>query len=123
MSDITPSTNPLVSCVVRVRPEPPGQFTAQPLGLPELHATAATREEAVEQVRLLLRQELGSGSLLSVDVARENPLMSLFGIGKDDPDLEGYLEEIRKFREEMDRQGEHGSDTGECSDICSTPTT
>jgi hypothetical protein len=123
MSDKTPSSDSVVSYVVRVRPEPPGQFTAQLLGLPEICATAATREEAVEQVRWLLRQELDSGSLLSVDIPRQNPLMSMFGFGKDDPDFESYLEEIRKFREEMDRQAEHGSDTGECSDICSTPTT
>ncbi len=39
--------------------------------------------------------------------------MSMFRFGRDDVDFEGYLEEIRKFREEMDREGEHGSDTGE----------
>jgi hypothetical protein len=123
MSDKAPSSNSAVSCLVQVRPEPSGQFTAQLLGLPELHTTAATREEAVEQIRWLLRQQLDSGLLLSVDIPRENPLMSMFGFGKDAHDFEGYREEIRKFREEMDRQVEHGSDSGECSDICSTPIT
>ena len=37
-----------------------------------------------------------------VDVPRENPVMRWFGHAKDDPDFEAYLEEIRKFREEMD---------------------
>jgi len=123
MGDKTPSLNTAVSCLVQLRPEPAGQFTAQVLGLPEVHATAATCEEAVERIRGLLREQLDSGLLVSVDIPRENPLMSMFGFGKDAPDFEGYLEEIRKFREEMDRQGGDGSDTGECSDICSTPTT
>jgi len=123
MNDNTPSANSAVSCLVQVSPEPAGQFTAQLLGLPELRATATTREEAVEQLRWLLREQVHAGLLLSVEIPRENPLMSMFGFGKDDPDFEGYLEEIRRFREEMDRQGEQGSETGECSDICSTPTT
>ena len=36
---------------VVIQPEPPGQFTAQVVGLLELRATAATREEALQQVQ------------------------------------------------------------------------
>jgi hypothetical protein len=111
------------SCLVQVRPEPGGQFTAQLLGLADLHATAATRAEAVEKLRALLRQQLDSGSLVCMDITRENPLMSRFGSARDDPDFDGYLDEIRKYREEVDRRDENGPDAGECSSTSSTPTT
>jgi hypothetical protein len=39
-----------------VRPQPEGQFTAQLLGLPELSATAANREQALQQIRIVLEQ-------------------------------------------------------------------
>ncbi len=118
MSWFTPS-----SCLVQVRAEPGGQFTAQLLGLADVYATAATREEAVERLRALLRQQLDSGSLVYMDILRENPLMSRFGSARDDPDFDGYLDEIRKYREEVDRRAEHGPDPSECSGTSSTPTT
>lgn len=111
------------SCLVRIRAEPEGHFTAQLPGIAELHATAATREVAVEQLRALIRQQLDAGALVLVEMPPENPLMSLFGHARDDPYFEDYLNEIRKFREEMDRRDDHGSDPGECSHISSTPTT
>jgi hypothetical protein len=36
---------------VVVRPEPAGGFTAVSVGAPEIHAEAATAQEAVERVR------------------------------------------------------------------------
>src|SRR5271165_3921745 len=92
------------SCLVQVRPEPGGQFTAQILGLADLQATAATREEALEQLRAVVRQQLDSGSLVCMDIPQENPLMRLFGHAKDDPDFDDYLDEIRRYREEVDRR-------------------
>ena len=111
------------SCLIQVRPAPAGQFTAELLGLSDLSATAETREEAVELLRGLLRERFESGSLQWVDVSRENPLMSRFGYAKDDPHFEEYLEEIRKFREEMDLREQQDSDPGECPDTSLTPTT
>jgi hypothetical protein len=102
--------------LVSVRPDPAGTFTAQLLGLSELSSTAATREEAVEQVRALIRQQLDAGTLVSVEASTDNPVMSFFGHAKDDPDFEGYLEEIRKFREEMDRHENYDPGSGTCSD-------
>jgi hypothetical protein len=122
MSLETPSAPP-PSCLVQIRPEPGGQFTAQLLGLADLHVTAATREEAVEQLRALIRQRLESGSLVCMDIPRENPLMRWFGHAKDDPTFGDYLEEIRKYREEVDPHADQGLDPGECSDTSSTPTT
>ncbi len=111
------------TCLVQIRAEPAGQFTARLVGQCELSAIAPTREEAIEQLRALLRQQLDEGSLQWVEVWRENPIMQSFGHLKNDPDFEIYLEEIRKFREEMDRQEHQNSDPGECPDTSLTPTT
>jgi len=123
MSLETPSSAFSSTCLVRVRPEPTEQYTAQLLGAADLRATAATREEAVEQLRVLLQEQVNLGVLVSIELPRENPLMRWFGHAKDDPDFEDYLEEIRKFREEMDLRENQDSDSGECPDTSLTPTT
>jgi hypothetical protein len=111
------------TCLVEVRDEPGGQVTAQILGVSDLQATAPKREQALDDLRALLRQRLDSGALVSIEVSQENPLMRWFGHAKDDPDFEDYLQEIRKYREEVDRRDEHGLGSVECSDTSSTPTT
>ena len=77
----------------------------------------------MEQLRAQLRQRLESGSLVWVEVPQENPLMARFGWARNDPTFGEYLEEIRKFREEVDRRENQPSDTSECSDTSLTPTT
>src|SRR5438067_1476407 len=62
------------SHLVAVRPEPAGGFTAQVVGLPELSATAATREEAVRQVQVRLAEWLADGRLVSVPAAGGGPV-------------------------------------------------
>lgn len=114
---------PNSTCLVEIRDEPGGQVTAQILGVSDLQTTAPTREQALDGLRALLRQRLDSGALVSIEVSQENPLMRWFGHAKDDPDFEDYLQEIRKYREEVDRRDEHGLGSGECSDTSSTPTT
>jgi hypothetical protein len=111
------------SCLVQIRAEPTGLFTAHLVGQSEFAATAPTREKAVEYLRAMLQQQLHEGSLTWMDVPRENPVMSRFGYAKDDPDFEGYLEEIRKFREEMDLREKENTEAGECPDTSLTPTT
>ena len=121
-SDAGPS-NSAPSYLVEICPEPAGRFTARLVGAIDLQATAPTRDEAVEQLRTLIRQRLDSGALVWIDVPRENPLMRWFGHAKDDPTFPEFLEEIRKFREEMDRRDNPGSGPSECSDTSLTPTT
>jgi hypothetical protein len=111
------------SCLVEIRAEPTGLFTAHLVGQSEFAATAPTREQAVEYLRAMLQQQLREGSLMWIDLPRENPLMSRFGYAKDDPDFDGYLEEIRKFRQEMDLREKQNTDPGECPDTSLTPTT
>jgi hypothetical protein len=121
-SDIGPSHS-ASSYLVDIRAEPPGRFTAQLVGAVDLHATAPTRAEAVEQLRTLIRQRLDSGALVWVEVPRENPLMSRFGWARNDPTFGEYLDEIRKFREEVDRRENQASGSSECSDTSLTPIT
>jgi hypothetical protein len=110
-------------CLVRVREEPEGQFTADILGAPDIRATAATREEAIEQVRALLQYQVNLGSIVALEIPRRDPVMEFAGHLKDDPDFDLYVEEIRKFREEEDRREGYVPDPDECSNTSSTPTT
>ena len=93
------------------------------MGESDLQTTAATAEEAVEQLRGRLQEELNCGRLFAIELPPRNPLMERFGSAKDDPTFDEYLEEIRKFREETDRL--EGRDLGpdECSNTSLTPTT
>jgi hypothetical protein len=123
MSAETPLPTLFPTCLVQVRAEPAGQFTARLVGQCELSATAPTRTEAIEKLRAVLRQQFDEGALQWVEIWRENPVMQSFGHLKDDPDFEVYVEDIRKFREEMDSQEHQASDRGECPDTSLTPTT
>jgi hypothetical protein len=118
----SPSSASPPSCLVQVRQEPDGQITVQVLGADDLCATAATREEALEQLRTLLQVQVNTNALLAIELPRQNPLLRLAGHLKDDPDFDIYLEEIRKFREEMDRREDQDSGPGECSNTSATPT-
>lgn len=113
----------LVSHLIQVRPEPPGQFTAQAVGLPELRATAPSRDAAVQQVRALLGQSLASGQLEVVTVAPGNPLMKWFGYANpNDPSEQAYLAELERFRRE-DLERTLREYDQECPPSSSTPTT
>jgi hypothetical protein len=103
--------------LIIVRPEPPGQFTAQPLGVPEIRAVAATEKEAVEQARRALADWVGSLHWVSVPVPppQSQPWLPGAGHARDDPDFEAYLEEIRRYRQEVEDR--------ECPASSSTPTT
>jgi len=109
--------------LIRVREEPDGQFTAELLGAPEIRATAATREAAIEQVRALLQYEVNGGSIVAIETPRRHPLMDRAGSMKDDPTFDDFLEEIRKYREEVDRREGRVWEADECSNTSSTPTT
>jgi hypothetical protein len=87
--------------LIRVRPEPAGQFTAQVVGLPDLRATAASREEAVQAVQARLGEWLASGELVAVAVPLPNPVMNWFGrANPQDPDEQAYLAELARQRQE-----------------------
>ncbi len=103
--------------LVIVRPEPEGQFAAQPLGVPEIRVVAATAKEAVEQVQRALKDWVGSLYWVPVELPEpgSHPVHEGAGHAKDDPDFETYVEEIHRYRQEVDER--------ECSASSSTPTT
>jgi predicted RNase H-like HicB family nuclease len=112
-----PLSSPLIAHYpVLVRPEPVGQFTAQPLGLPDIQAVAASEQEALELVQQALARH--AGSLHWVPVASAvgtSAVPPAAGHAKDDPDHDQYLEEIQRFRHEAEARA--------CSSSSSTPIT
>ncbi len=122
MSLETPISQSSASCLIQVRPEPDGQFTAVVVGASELQATAVTLEEAVEELRALLQEQVNLGLLLAIELPQKNPLMDRIGWARNDPTFDDYLEEIRKFREEADRRESEHSGPAECPDTSVTPT-
>jgi hypothetical protein len=109
--------------LVTVSENTPGGVTAQVVGLPELSATAPTREEALKRLRFALQEWQAQGRLTTLEIPLENPLLKWAGHAKDDPMFEEYLEEIRRYREEVDRREQQEFEAQSCSNISSTPTT
>lgn len=105
------------------RPEPSGQFTVQVVGVPELRVTAATRAEAIEQIRALLADWLASGQLMSIEVPCRNPLLHFSGhLDPNDPLEQQFVEELaRRHREDLEQTLRE--DGQECPNSSSTPTT
>ena len=99
-------TPPSLQHHVVVRPEPPGQYTAEALGLPELRATCPSREEAINRVRLQLCHWFASGQLVSVEIERVHPVLPNRVWLENDPDRDAFVEEIRRYREEVDKMAE-----------------
>jgi hypothetical protein len=105
------------------RPEPAGQFTAQVVGVPELRATAATRDEAIQQIRAMLVDWLASGQLMSIEVPCPNPLLHFSGhLDPNDLLEQEFVEELTRRRRE-DLEETQREDGQECSNSSSTPTT
>lgn len=119
-------TPPSLQHLVVVRPEPPGQFTAEALGLPELRATCASREEAINRVRLQLCHWFASGQLVLVELDKGNPFLPNFPrIDPNDPMEKEFLEELaRNRREDLERTlREYEAEEKACSNSSSTPIT
>ncbi|HTU21057.1 MAG TPA: hypothetical protein VMG10_23595 [Gemmataceae bacterium] len=112
---------------VAVRPEAAGQFTAQVVGIAELRATAASREEAIEQVRVCILEWIATGQLVPVEVLpKEHPVLRFYG-WKDpnDPEEQVYLQELARLKaEDLERTlREYAEEDQQCSGSSSTPTT
>lgn len=63
-----------------------GQFEAALVGAPEVRASAATREEALEALQVAIAHRLDQGELVALEVHRRG-LTGLFGKYENDPTL------------------------------------
>ena len=123
MAASTTIRNGSVQHWVVARPEPSGSFTAQVVGVPELVATAATREEAIERVRGLIREWVATGRLVSVEVPVTNPLLGFTGfLDPNHPIEKEFVKELARLKQEDLEQTLREYDQ-ECSSSSSTPTT
>jgi len=111
-----------LSPLVRISSDDRAEFTAQVVGLPEIQATAPTREEAIENVRSTLAAWLAAGQLVYLDVPTSNDLRGWFGWAKNDSEYDDFREEVRRQREALDEAAQEAED-GPCSNTSSTPTT
>ena len=101
-----------------VRPDAAGRFTASVYGIPEVRAEADTEAEAIRSAQQQLTAWLTSARLVAVSVpqpACEFPAPAGPAPAQTDAELAEYQEDIRRFREEVDKR--------ECSNSSSTPTT
>src|SRR5207253_3026409 len=85
--------------LVRLHIELTGQVTAHVPGIPELSVTAATREQAVEQLRRSVAEWLSSGRLVPLHVAASSVPSKPPGWAKDDPLEQEFLEELARMRQ------------------------
>jgi hypothetical protein len=85
---------------VIVRSESEDQYTAQPLGMAELSATATTEVDAIELVSQALSRWLASAKVVTVDVPttrHSNPWLDSFGRSTDDPDFDEFAAELQRI--------------------------
>lgn len=86
--------------LVLVRADEAGQYLAQSVSVPQLHATAATADEAVRLVRGMLTAWLADARLVRIEVpAPESPWLKVAGMFADDPQYDEFLAEVEKARQ------------------------
>jgi predicted RNase H-like HicB family nuclease len=110
---------------VLVRQDSLGRCTAQVVGLPEIQATAATREEALSQVRDAAAAWLSSGELIALPIPPRPSLRKPTGWATDDILEIEFLDELARLRrEDLERTlREDAEEDAGCSSTSSTPTT
>ncbi len=111
---------------VVVFPEPPGQFTAQVVGFPEVRATAATEPEAIQTVAQKFAEQLRNARWVRIRIPTPMEANRLFGfVGQKDPDdplEQEYVEDLARMRRE-DLEHTLREQDQKCSASSSTPTT
>lgn len=87
---------------------PDGLFSAFVIGFPDVVAEGATVEEALNKAKTLLRERLATGRLFTVEVEEAsagvvaNPWLETHGVLRDDTTFDDWVEEIAKYRREID---------------------
>jgi hypothetical protein len=80
-------------------------YRAESLTLSGFTAEAPTREEALDQLRELVRGKLSRGEVVRLQVplpGEPHPWLAIAGTWKDDPDLPEFEQNIREYRRQID---------------------
>jgi hypothetical protein len=77
-----------------------GAFKAMVLGAPEMKATGATRDAALEALRTELEHQISAGELVFLEVEPKG-LPGLAGKYKDDPTLDDIVAEAYRHRDAL----------------------
>lgn len=85
-------------------------FLATIVGFPDCQAEGQSEEEAVANAKAALRARLAHGKFINITIdeatqlAAHNPLLKHAGRFKDDPTFDAVMEEIAKYRRELDAE-------------------
>lgn len=82
-------------------------YKARVLHWPDCVAQAATRDEAVQQVRMQLLNRLAKAEVVTLSFTAQeinNPWIRFAGMWKDDPDFDEFQAEIQRYRRELDAE-------------------
>jgi predicted RNase H-like HicB family nuclease len=90
------------------------RFTASVVGIPACVAEGPTKEEALASVRLALAEQLAQGEFVTLDLVNaapveggiipNHPWMKYAGMWADDPQIDEFVEAMKQFREEENRE-------------------
>jgi len=95
---------------VFVQSRPDRKFIASVVGIPDSTVEGSTKEEAIANAKVALKQLLASGELVTIDVDAENltqeadPWIEHMGIFADDPTFDDFLAEVPAYRQQVDAQ-------------------
>jgi hypothetical protein len=96
MHPVTPTSH--VWPLVKVHKEETDGYTAEVVGLSEVHATAATRDEALEQVRAQLLERFATEQIVPLALPLRLPAMKPAGWAANDLLEQEFLEELARAR-------------------------
>lgn len=93
---------------ILVKRQSPKKYEATLLSWPGLRAEAATKEEALTQIRAAIVDWLIGGEIVEMDIPGTEPVLAsgyaeTFGMFKDDPTLAEFTAEVNRYHEERNK--------------------
>ena len=83
-------------------------FIAAVIGMPDCIAEGQTREDAIANAKAAFQARLAEGEIVTVKIEEPNqtvsgnPWLESFGVFKDDPTFDDFLEKMAEYRHELD---------------------
>ena len=99
---------------ILVKRQSPRKYEATLLSWPSLRSEAATKEEALTQIRAAIVEWLAGGEIIEMDIPGTAPVLAsgyaeTFGMFKDDPTFDEFIHEVNRYREARNKI-EHNSE-------------